>query len=241
MKYLLISVFSMLLAVNHAFAGNASEQDIKDLRAALIKNMPQAADGAIKATPVKGLYEVTTGPQILYMTKDARFVLDGDMYDLQSRQNLTEETRGLARKATLDDVNEDSLLVYTPKGEVKHTITVFTDIYCPYCRRLHQEMSEYMEGGVKVRYVFVPFKGKRSYDTSVSVWCADNPQQAMDKAKAGEDVAAKTCDHPIEQHTKLAQALGVRGTPAIMYENGQMNPGYAPAKNIIQQLESMGL
>lgn len=231
----------MLLAVNPAFADKASEQDIKDLRAALAKNMPQAADGSIKVTPVPGLFEVSTGPQILYMTKDARFVLDGDMYDLQSRQNLTEETRGLARKSTLDGISEDQFLVYTPKGDVKHTITVFTDIYCPYCRRLHQEMSEYMEGGVKVRYVFVPFKGKRSYDTSVSVWCADNPQQAMDKAKAGEDVAPKTCAHPIEQHTQLAQALGIRGTPAIMYENGQVNPGYAPAKNIIQQLESMGL
>ncbi|MCW8956198.1 MAG: DsbC family protein [Gammaproteobacteria bacterium] len=244
MRYVLISIMSLFLASQVAVAEEANQtgdKAIQELQLALLKNMPQAAGASIKATPINGLYEVMSGPQILYMTKDARFVIDGDMFDLQTRVNLTEDTRAIIRKSELDKLGEANMLVYKPEGDVKHTITVFTDIYCPYCRRLHEEMKDYMAGGVKVRYVFLPFKGKRSYDTSVSVWCAKNPQQALDQAKAGEEVEAKTCENPIEQHRAMAQAIGIRGTPAIMYENGLLNPGYVPANKVIEQLESLGL
>lgn len=244
MKYVLISILSLFLTSQLVVAEEAKksgDSDIQELQLALLKNMPQAAGAVIKATPIAGIYEVMSGPQILYMTKDARFVIDGDMFDLQKRINLTEDTRSIIRKNELDKLGEKNMLVYTPKDGVKHTITVFTDIYCPYCRRLHEEMKDYMAGGVKVRYVFLPFKGKRSYDTSVSVWCAKNPQQALDKAKAGEEIPEKTCENPIDQHRAMAQAIGIRGTPAIMYENGLLNPGYVPAKKVIEQLESLGL
>ena len=170
------------------------------------------------------------------MTKDARYIFDGDLIDLLERRNLTEEMRGVERKNSLDTLGEKNMLVYTPKVTTKHTITVFTDIYCPYCRRLHEEMDQYMAAGVKVRYIFLPFKGKKSFDDSVSVWCADNPQKALDKAKSGEAIEAKTCEHPIEKHKLLASAIGIRGTPAIMFEDGNMSPGYVPAEKVILQL-----
>jgi len=232
---LLITVF----ALHGAFA--AESDDIQVLRKALAERLPQATDATIKPSPVKGLYEVLAGSQVMYMSGDARYVIDGNMFDLQERRNLTEETRSGIRKQELAELGEENMLVYMPKGKVKHTITVFTDIFCPYCQRLHQEMSQYMEKGVKVRYVFAPFKGKKSYDASVSVWCADDRNAAMDRAKAGEDIPAKTCDNPIKKHQALVSALGIRGTPAIMLENGYLNPGYVPAAKLVQQMEAMGL
>ena len=240
MKFLLKASFlALLLTVNPAIAADTDE--IKEVRAAIAKRMPRAADGTIKTTPLKGIYELMAGGQVMYVSKDARYVIDGNLFDLEQRRNLTEETRGTLRKQVLDDLGEANMLVYTPKGETKHTITVFTDIYCPYCQRLHQEMDQYMAGGVKVRYIFLPFKGKKSFDTSVSVWCAKDPNAAMDKAKSGEEVESKTCDNPIEKHQALAAELGIRGTPAIMLENGYLNPGYVPADKLIQQMEAMGL
>ena len=232
---LLVTVFSLPAA----FA--AEPADVQALRKALTERLPKAADATIKQSPVKGLYEVLSGGQVMYMTGDARYVIDGSMFDLEQRRNLTEETRSVVRKQVVDDLGEDNMLVYKPKGETKHTITVFTDIYCPYCQRLHQEMDQYLEQGVKVRYVFLPFKGKKSFDTSVSVWCADNQNAAMDKAKAGEDIPTKTCDNPISEHQSLATTLGIRGTPAIMLENGYLNPGYVPADKLVQQMQAMGL
>lgn len=218
---------------------HANEADIKTLKSALQQRLPQAADATIKATPLAGIYEVMASGQIMYMDKDARYILDGDLFDLQSRRNLTEETRGGLRLEALNELGEDNMLVYKPEGDVKHTITVFTDIYCPYCRRLHEEMDQYMSSGIKVRYIFVPFKGERSINTSVSVWCAKDRNVAMDKAKAGEEIEKKNCDNPVGQHQSLASALGIRGTPAIMLESGQLMPGYVPASKLIQQISSM--
>lgn len=239
MKRILTSGMMIItLFITPLAALQANEADIKTLKNSLKQRLPQAADATIKVTPLKGIYEVMSGGQIMYMDKDARYILDGDLFDLQSRRNLTEETRGGLRLEALDKLGEDNMLVYQPKGDVKHTITVFTDIYCPYCRRFHDEMDEYMNNGVKVRYIFVPFKGARSIDTSVSVWCAKDRNAAMDKAKSGEDIEKKSCDNPVEQHQSLASALGIRGTPAIMLESGQLMPGYVPASKLIQQINS---
>lgn len=229
----------MLLALNPAVAGESD--DIKALRLVLAAKMPMAAEAVIKATPIPGIYEVLAGANIMYTTKDARYVLDGDLLDMVKRENLTENTRGIARTNALTQLGENNMLVYKPEGEVKHTITVFTDIDCPYCRRLHQEMDQYMAAGVKVRYIFVPFKGKQSFDTSVSVWCAKDRNMSMDKAKSGEDIETKTCDNPIDQHKQLATSLGIRGTPAIMLENGTLTPGYVPAAKMIEQMNALGL
>lgn len=229
----------LLLALLLSPLAQANDTEIKELRTALAKRMPMISNSAsIKATPIKGLYEVMSGAQIMYMTKDARYIVDGDLYDMKSRQNLTESARGSIRLKTLKQLGEENMLVYTPEGKVKHTITVFTDIYCPYCRRLHEEMNEYMSNGVKVRYIFTPFKGQRSVDTSVAVWCAKDRNRAMDRAKAGEEIEKKTCANPISQHQAVSQNLGIRGTPAIMLENGQLLPGYVPAEKLIQQIDA---
>lgn len=229
-----------MMGANPVTAADANEADIKQLKSALGKYIPQASEAVISSTPVKGLYQVLVGGQVVYMTKDAHYLIDGDMMDMEKKINLTESARGSIREKALSDLGEENMLVYTPKGEVKQTITVFTDIYCPYCRKLHDEMSEYMDNNVKVRYIFLPFKGKKSYDTSVSVWCAKDRNAALDTAKAGEDVEPKTCAHPIDKHKALAQTLSIRGTPAIMFENGQMTPGYMPAAKVIEQFKKAG-
>lgn len=216
----------------------ANEADIKQLKEKLSKRLPVGTKPIVNSTPIAGFYEVILGGQIMYMTKDVHYILEGDLIDMESRQNLTDNARGGIRLKALNELGEDNMLVYTPKGEVKHTITVFTDIYCPYCRKLHNEMGDYMDKGVKVRYIFVPFKGQKSVQTSVSVWCADDKNKAMDLAKNGENVEKKTCDNPVSKHQALASELNIRGTPAIMLESGQLLPGYVPSDKLLQQLNS---
>jgi len=239
MKLLLKSSLMLLMLVlaPGSFV-QAAETDMEALKKALVKRLPSAAGATIKASPVKGLYEVVAGGQVMYMTEDARYIIDGDLFDMQNKKNITEDARSGVRLEALNLLGEDNMLVYTPKGDVKHTITIFTDIYCPYCQRLHAEMSDYMKNGVKVRYIFVPFKGAKSVNTSVSVWCAKDRNKALDMAKSGEKVEPKTCDHPINKHQELATRLGIRGTPAIMLESGQLMPGYVPSAKIISQINS---
>jgi len=233
---LILMAFVSILILGPVTAAYANDADIKELKKALATRMPTAAGAAIKATPIDGLFEVMAGNQIMYMSKDARYIFDGDMYDMTTRTNITEDARGGIRLDALNGLGEKNMLVYNPKGEIKHTITVFTDIYCPYCRKLHHEMADYQKNGVKVRYIFVPFKGQKSVETSVSVWCAKDKTKAMDMAKNGKELEVKNCDNPISKHQALAAELGIRGTPAIMLESGKMLPGYVPSQKVIEQL-----
>lgn len=219
----------------------AQADELADVKAALIKKLPHAGNVNVTRSPIPGLYQVMAGTQVLYVNKDASYALQGDIYDLASHKNLTEKFRDKIRKQEISDLGEKNMVVYTPKGKVKHTITVVTDIFCPYCRKLHSEMPKYMADGIKVRYVFAPFKGQKSVDASISVLCSKDRTKAMDMAKAGEPIEKKTCDSPIKEHQKLVEELGVRGTPAIILANGYMNPGYVPEESLKKQLVSMGL
>ncbi|MCW8935326.1 MAG: DsbC family protein [Gammaproteobacteria bacterium] len=239
MKLLLKSGLLLITMVLGAVSAvHANEAEIKELKENINKRLPPNTALSVKTTPVKGVYEIMAGGQIMYADKDARYIFDGDLIDLKTKKNITEDTRGIVRLSALDKLGENNMLVYTPKGKVEHTITIFTDIYCPYCRKLHDEMPDYMNNGVKVRYIFVPFKGPKSVQTSVSVWCADDKNKAMDLAKGGKEVEKKACDNPISLHQALATEIGIRGTPAIMLESGTLLPGYVPSAKLLQQLNT---
>lgn len=212
--------------------------DIAELQKAIADRLPQVEVTRIDATPVSGIYQVIVGPQVVYMTRDAQYMIDGDLVDLTTRKNFTEDAKAAIRMSEIEEFGEDDMVVYTPE-KVKHTITVVTDINCPYCRRLHTEMPQYMENGIKVRYIFMPLKGNEDINKTVSVWCADDRNAALDIAKAGGEIEAKKCDNPIMKHMELARKLGVRGTPAIILENGEMLPGYVPVNKLVTQLNGL--
>ena len=228
-------VFS-IIGFSHASADDA----LDELKQSLAKRLPQFEVSFVDKTPIEGIYQVIIGGQVIYMTRDARYMIDGNLIDLSTRRNYSEEAMSVIRLSQIEKLGEDKMVVYTPKT-IKHTITVVTDIDCPYCRRLHNEMDQYMDGGVQVRYIFMPLKGQGDYRTTVSVWCAKDQNEALDMAKAGAEVEAKDCDNPIDEHLQISRSLGVRGTPAIILQDGSMLPGYVPADKLITQLASLNL
>ena len=229
----LLPVF-LLLASTSVFSADAG---IEKLKKALAKNMPRIEITQISKSPVPGLYEVIVGSQIVYMDQSARYMLDGDLVDLASRVNYTERSKSKIRLTAIDALGEENMLVYTPE-QVDHTVTVVTDIDCPYCRRLHNEMSEYMANNVKVRYIFMPLKGKSDFDTTVSVWCAKDKNNALDLAKSGAEIETLVCDNPIKKHLALAREIGIGGTPAIILETGEILPGYVPVAKLLKELKT---
>jgi thiol:disulfide interchange protein DsbC len=202
--------------------------------------LPQVEPDAIEPTPIPGLYAVRYRATVYYFSADGRYLVSGSMIDLDTREDLTEKLVAGYRKAQIDAVPESEMIVYSPK-EKRHTVTVFTDIDCPYCRKLHREMAEYNKRGIEVRYLAFPRAGvgSESYKKAVSVWCAKDRNAAMDKAKAGEPVEEKTCDNPVRKQMALGNAVGVEGTPAIVLENGEMIPGYQPAARLAAKLDGM--
>jgi len=195
----------------------------------------------IKPSPIKGLYQVVVPPKILYISEDANYVFEGDIINTKTNENYTEDARNAAHFAAVDAF-KDSMIIFSPKGKVKHTISVFTDMDCYYCQKLHKEISEYNRLGIEVRYLAYPRQGLQSpsYRKAVSVWCSKDQKAALTKAKNGEVLEEKTCaNNPVKKHFALGKALGIGGTPAIILENGQLYPGYIPAARLSAGLEQM--
>jgi thiol:disulfide interchange protein DsbC len=145
----------------------------------------------ISDSPVPGVYQVSIGANVAYVTADGKYIIRGDIYDADSSANITEETRSRARVAMLESVDPKSMIVYSPKdGKVKHTVTVFTDIDCGYCRQFHREIDKVTALGIEVHYLFFPRTGPNteSWSKADHVWCASDHNGALTKAKLGGEV-----------------------------------------------------
>lgn len=196
---------------------------------------------SIKPTPVSGVFEAKFGTELIYVSADGRYFFSGDLIDGTSRTNLSEQSRTVERKDMLAKVEDKDAVIFKAKGEQKHLLTVFTDVDCGYCVKLHKEVNQLNEAGVSVRYLAYPRAGvgSESYKKIVNVWCADDKQDALTKSKAGETIAAKECENPVAKEFELGQKLGVNGTPALFTEDGTMIPGYRPADQLVKILDDM--
>ncbi|MGZ4956673.1 MAG: DsbC family protein [Methylobacter sp.] len=228
-KIVALTLFGLTLSVAHA--------DENAIRQALTKSMPSIKVGAIKPSEISGLYEVTVGGNIFYASDDGKYLIQGHLVDIAARTDLTEEKLGGARKQALEKLGLDKMIVFKPK-ESRYTVSIFTDIDCGYCRKLHSEIDQYMAQGITIQYLFFPRagKGSDSYNKAVSVWCADDRKAALTAAKKGDTPPAKTCANPVDEHMQLAEDFEVKGTPMIVTEKGNIFPGYLPAKQLAEAL-----
>jgi len=236
MHKLIISFVVAIFCVQMSWAGEAV--DIANITKRLEKLAPQEKPSTIKPTAINGLYEVVFGSDIFYTSGDGRYVIQGAIVDLDTNENLTETTRTDIRKGLMNKLDESQMIVFSPE-KPRHTLTVFTDIDCGYCRKLHSEMEELNSYGIKVRYMMFPRSGPNtpSFQKAVNVWCSKDQQISMTKAKAGESLPQANCDNPIASQFNLGQQLGVTGTPALLLGDGSLVPGYQPAKDLAAMLD----
>ena len=241
-----------LLVCNVALAARAAEGDPErplpadvspDPRVPLIKHLPPGSKlDDLQASQIPGIYQFTQGAEISYITADGKYFIDGNLYDMDSRENLTEVLRARARVAMISAVPESQMVIFGPKNP-QYTITVFTDVDCGYCRKLHSEMAELNRLGVRVRYMFYPRTGPNteSWKKAEVVWCSVDRNEALTRAKAGIPLdMSKTCEGtPVAREYALGQSVGVRGTPAILTENGDYISGYMPPRELVQQIRDL--
>lgn len=234
-----------LVLTASAWGDTYSSSAHKDVKARLAAALSQNAGSPVEILDVKpseapGLLLVTVAGGTLYATEDGRFFLAGDLYQVEKTgfTNLTERQRNVERQAQLAQQALENMIIFSPEGETRDYITVFTDVDCGYCQKLHREVGALNDMGVEVRYLAFPRGGMQSpgADKLMTAWCAKNPQETLSKLKNGLSLPTNRCDAPISEQYDLGVALGVRGTPAIFTSDGTMIPGYRPAKDIVQLL-----
>lgn len=212
-----------------------------DPRIALAAKIPGAKPENLRATPVPGIFELTHGTDISYITADAAFVFSGDLFrvtDSSDFPNLTDVRRNELRLGMLAKVPESQMLVYGPENAA-HTITVFTDIDCPWCRKMHSQIEDYNKLGMRVRYMFYPRTGPRtdSWYKAETVWCSADRKAAFTSAKLGKKVATKACaGAPVAMEYKLGQDLGITGTPGVILDSGELVPGYLAPRDMLAHI-----
>ena len=212
-------------------------EDIEKIKQKIQQRLPEISITEFKPAPIPGLYEIVFGTRVAYVSAEGQYILMGDLIDLDNKRNLTAMRRGGLVLKSIDALGEVNMIVLGP-AKPKRTLTVFTDVDCPYCARLHQEVPKLTQAGVKVRYLLFPRAGKgtETYMRSVAVWCAKDRVKAIGIAKSGGQLEMKNCTNPVDEHLRLGKEVGVEGTPTIVMDDGRVLPGYAPAAELLTAL-----
>ena len=233
-------LLTLLAMMATASSGQENEALSKEELAA---TLPGVEVQDINDTPIPGMYEVAVGPQVAYVSDDGRYFIQGDLYDLDSNQNLTEQRRARARVDVLAGIDPSTMIVFSPAPEdLKHTVTVFTDIDCGYCRQLHREMDQVNALGIAVQYVSYPRTGPDtdSWDKADRVWCAPDRNTAFTEATLAGKLPEESCDAtPVAGHYDFGHLVGVRGTPTVLTDEGVHLGGYLAPQDLFAQLEAL--
>ncbi|MBJ7222654.1 MULTISPECIES: bifunctional protein-disulfide isomerase/oxidoreductase DsbC [unclassified Brenneria] len=226
-----LRLLSLLLAATAAGFAHADDAAIKQTMTRL--GMP---DAQIQSAPVSGMKTVLTDSGVFYISEDGKHLIQGPLYDVSGNAPLNVTSQILKAKM---DALQDQMIVYKAAQE-KHVITVFTDITCGYCHKLHEQMKEYNALGITVRYLAFPRQGPNSQAEKdmQSIWCVANRNKAFDDALKGEEISPATCKTNIAAHYQLGVQFGVQGTPAIVLEDGMIVPGYQGPQEMLAMLDA---
>jgi thiol:disulfide interchange protein DsbC len=236
-----ITVAALVATIALPISAVSAEADaeLEAVRAKVSEMFDMIDPSDVFASPVDGWYTVQKGSIVAYVSGDGRYLLQGDLIDLDRGVNLSELSRNDVRRELVASLKDDESILFSP-AEVKHSVTVFTDIDCTYCRKLHSQIDEYMSQGIAVRYVLYPRNGRRSHawTTSENVWCSNDRNGALTAAKLDREFETSSCDASmIARHYQLGQDVGLTGTPAIVTEDGTLIGGYVPPDALSARLE----
>jgi len=210
-----------------------------DPRPKIAKQFPGTRVEDIRPTPVAGLFELTHGAEIIYVTSDGKYALNGDLINIDNNNdNITEGRRRAVRAKLINAIPDSETLVFGPQNP-KYTVTVFTDVDCAYCRQLHSQIADYNRLGIRVRYLFYPRTGPntQSWAKAEEVWCSSNRNEALTLAKRGMPIKAQACPNPVAKHYALGQDFALQGTPAIVLANGDLIGGYLAPGELVHELQ----
>lgn len=232
-----LALYSLIFSMA-SWADTTTSQAISDkLRSANEKLNPIS----VKPSKVPGIFEVTlTSGQLIYTNENADFFLMGELYKIQPSGliNLTERARKVQRLTMLETVSAGDSIDFSPQGTPKASVFVFTDISCPYCRKLHREIPKINALGIEIRYLAYPRAGVNStvYRDMVSIWCSDDPKQAMTDAKGDKPITKNNCENPVAEQYRLGGDIGITGTPSLILPDGSIIPGYVTAEKLANAL-----
>ena len=234
----LLATLAVALVVSPAMADEVSAE-LEQVRQKVADMFDLIGPEDVSTSPVEGWYMIHKGSVVVYISADGRYLLQGDMIDLDQDVNLSESARNAGRRELLASLLDDQVILFSP-AEVKYSVSIFTDVECTYCRRLHSQINDYMAHGIEVRYLLYPRNGptSRSWTTSKQVWCSEDRRNALTMAKLDRDFSSTSCETSmVQDHYSLGRDIGLSGTPAIVLDDGTLISGYLPPDQLKARLD----
>ncbi len=234
-NFLIFSVFALVTPMT----AGADDAELEAVRSKITGMFDSVEAENISPSPVPGWYVIAQAPIVAYVSADGRYLLQGDIIDLDTQTNVTEENRNDMRRDVLADISDDDVITFSPE-DVQYSVAIFTDIDCSYCRKLHAEIDEYLDNGIEVRYLLYPRNGpaSRSWNTAEQVWCSKDRGHSLTMAKLDKSFDTQKCDSPmVSDHYRLGRDIGLSGTPAIVLEDGSLIAGYLPPAQLRARLD----
>lgn len=232
MKKLILSV----IAAFNIMSAFATEPNLELLKNGL---NPGAQIQAVKPSVIPDFYEIQVNGQIIYLSKDGEIVINGDIYNLKKKVSHTEQAKNGLRKTALATIKNEDKVIFKAKDE-KYKVAVFTDISCPYCTKLHDEMSALNEAGITIEYLAFPRAGigSKPQKDMQSIWCAENKPAAMTAAKTTREIPTESCEgNQVMEQFLLGQDIGVNATPTLIFSDGELQAGYMKSADLLQILQ----
>ena len=229
---------AIVFAAPAALAGD-DDAELAKVRATVSGMFDQIGPEHVNPSPVEGWYTIQKGAIVAYISADGRYLLQGDLIDLNKNTNLSEKARNESRRELISSVPDAETIVFSP-DHPKYRVTVFTDVECAYCRRLHSQIKDYMAKGIEVRYLLYPREGphSRSWNTAEQVWCSPDRANALTMAKLDRKFETAKCDaSEVGRQYEMGRDIGLSGTPAIVLDDGTLIGGYVPPDMLRAQLD----
>jgi len=232
LKQVIKLVAILMLSMGFAWADSSTDS----VRKKMLRLQPDLVIEQVSPAAKSGWFQVQIrGGQFLYVDEAVEYILHGQLYHVQddAAVNLTEQAQQELLAVKVKALATDEMVIF-PAESKRASITVFTDVDCSYCQKLHAEVEQLNKLGIEVRYLAYPRQGLsgNTYNRMVSIWCADDPLTAMTQAKRQQGIEQKNCKHPVDKHFALGSMFGVQGTPTIILESGELLPGYLPAEQL---------
>ncbi len=188
--------------------------------------------------PMAGYREVVVSGQVLYVSDDGRYLMQGTLLDMQTKRDMAQAALASVRKDLLAQIPKSERIIFSPANP-KYTVAIFTDVECGYCRKMHADLAEYNKLGIGFEYLAYPRMGPGSPDFAKmeAVWCAKDPRKALTDAKNDKPPQSDRCTSPVMRHYDIGRRAGLTGTPLIVAENGMSPPGYLPPAELLRWLD----
>jgi len=218
--------------------------DEQIIRSSVEKILPKDSQiESIQKSSIAGLYAVYYGDlEPIYVTEDGNFFIYGNIFKINkdSISNITDIEIAQRRSLILSSLASSELISFKAANE-EHVVTVFTDVDCGYCRKLHNEIKEYNKLGITINYAAFPRSGlgSEAFMKMVSAWCSENKMLNLTRLKNNKEVEINFCERqPVSKHYAIGNKLGVTGTPAIFSSDGRLFPGYLSPEDLLIKLKS---